>query len=252
MTKHNSCGNIKLESGDFMNMNEKGFTLVELLAVIVVLSVVSSLATYTIIKVVNNQKGHISDTKIEYLEKSAVMYLQDKPEVFKIATHCDVADTAKAKISNEYSSSEKNCIVIDVNDLIDAGYANKKSIEDVLLNEKIVVYRNNNRVYAVVRDYVSETDDIESIIVYLGDVNGDGAITQEDWDFVDQIIKGNITPTEAQKKVADISGDGDVNSTDRTYLEEIIQGTREKNIITLDNSVEGIVYYKNAGVTGNS
>lgn len=58
-------------------MNNKGFTLVELLAVIVLLGLLVGLAVPGIINGSNKSKERTLNTKIKNIEKAAIMYGQD-------------------------------------------------------------------------------------------------------------------------------------------------------------------------------
>ncbi len=58
----------------------------------------------------------------------------------------------------------------------------------------------------------------------LGDVNGDGFVTQADYDLTYEIVGGRINPTEAQKLAADINKNGFINPTDYGAIDAYIQG----------------------------
>ena len=60
-----------------MKMNNKGFTLVELLAVIVILVVISSIAIPTISSSLDRSKGKQTDAKIKLLVSAAELYVTD-------------------------------------------------------------------------------------------------------------------------------------------------------------------------------
>ena len=59
----------------------------------------------------------------------------------------------------------------------------------------------------------------------LGDVNGDGKITQEDADLVNKFYVGTIALTDRQVKAADVNKDGKVTPADATKIQQYISGT---------------------------
>lgn len=58
-------------------MNRKGFTLVELLATLIILAIVMSLGTYSIINIINNSKNKNYDVLISNIKDSAETYYQE-------------------------------------------------------------------------------------------------------------------------------------------------------------------------------
>ena len=58
----------------------------------------------------------------------------------------------------------------------------------------------------------------------IGDVNGDGQITNEDYVMISEIATEVITPTEIEKECADIDGSGSVNPSDMLIEQQTIAG----------------------------
>ncbi len=58
-------------------MNRRGFTLVELLATLVILAIVMSLGAYSIISIINNSKDKNYDILISNIKDSAENYYQE-------------------------------------------------------------------------------------------------------------------------------------------------------------------------------
>lgn len=60
-------------------MNKKGFTLIELIAVVVIMSIIAIIATPNIVNMIDKGKKeqYITDTK-EFISKATYMYKQDK------------------------------------------------------------------------------------------------------------------------------------------------------------------------------
>ena len=59
-------------------MNKKGFTLAELLGVIVVLSIIITMATISVVSIINRSKNRINKEMEENLKDAAVTYAIDK------------------------------------------------------------------------------------------------------------------------------------------------------------------------------
>lgn len=60
-----------------MSMNKKGFTLIELLAVIVILTLILTMATPAIGRLLRKNKNKAYDAKVELITKQAVEYAKD-------------------------------------------------------------------------------------------------------------------------------------------------------------------------------
>ncbi|MBE6161904.1 MAG: type II secretion system protein [Firmicutes bacterium] len=60
-----------------MNLNKKGFTLVELLAVIAVLGIIIGIATMNVISAINKSKSETQKEMIGNLKEAAVSYAVD-------------------------------------------------------------------------------------------------------------------------------------------------------------------------------
>ena len=56
------------------NMNKKGFSLVELLAVLIVLGIVMTISATTILKEVNSSKEKLNQSQIEIIKNAAIEY----------------------------------------------------------------------------------------------------------------------------------------------------------------------------------
>ncbi|MBP5684399.1 MAG: type II secretion system protein, partial [Bacilli bacterium] len=88
-----------------MNMNKKGFTLVELIGVIVILAILSLLAVRTYGNVMNNIAKKQLEEKILTIEKAAMSYGQDNKGLL----------TGSCVIDGETYSK---CATVKVSDLI--------------------------------------------------------------------------------------------------------------------------------------
>lgn len=132
-----------------MKLNNKGFTLVELLGVIVLLAIVMTIAVPSIMTVSKNIKKNMLETKIDLILEDAKLYGQDR-----IST-----------IYNETTKHESYpCIKVKIGDLLDGGYLSSDKEDDEAgyvvnpvdnssLNEKnIILYVKHKRVVATMAD----------------------------------------------------------------------------------------------------
>lgn len=125
-------------------MNKKGFTLVELLAVLVLISLLMGLAIPGINRISNNMKKKSYNQKIKLIESAAELWGQDNKTRLQ-TTKCNIDNNEVPcyKIKIEELLSE-NYIDSDNNS---GKYANPKNDKD--MKECIVfVYKQNKRVYA--------------------------------------------------------------------------------------------------------
>ena len=116
--------------------NNKGFTLVELMAVIVVLAIIISIAVASAISISRKVKENMYETKVDMIISSAKIYGQDHP--------------------GNVGNSEGECSLISIQTLIDEGYIKKDKdgyvqnpIDNSSMNNlQVCIYKNNNRFYA--------------------------------------------------------------------------------------------------------
>lgn len=64
-------------------MNKQGFTLVELLASISILAIITVIATFSYTKVMNENKIKQCEQKVLYIKKQAIKYASDNPQIFR-------------------------------------------------------------------------------------------------------------------------------------------------------------------------
>lgn len=65
----------------------------------------------------------------------------------------------------------------------------------------------------------------ENVDYKLGDVNGDGQITQADLTLVQNYMQGTQALTDKQLKAADVNKDGNINTGDTLLLSKYINGS---------------------------
>ncbi len=129
-------------------MSKKGFTLVEVLAVVVILSIILSMATFGVMNIRRNSLQKLVDTKISNLESSAIIYGQENQN--ELIETCNVDEVnydfcklvnVKYLIENEYYTTN------EVNSENKKDLINNVTNKSMLCDE-IQIYKKNNRVYA--------------------------------------------------------------------------------------------------------
>lgn len=135
--------------------NKKGFTLVELLAVIVILALLVAIAVPSTISISNRLKKNMYCSKIDSIENAAQLYGEDHRDSF----------TKDFEQEGEIYKSKE----ISVKDLVDSGDLRKDQKEepyvvdprdkksDALYQMKFVVYVKYNRIYVAFPDDVKTT-----------------------------------------------------------------------------------------------
>ena len=126
----------------------KGFTLVELMAVLVLIVIIASIGYAGVSAVRNNINKNLWEATVEEIETGAVKYGQDNLNDLNVKATCN---------NNEI----KNCIEVTVSFLIESNYidADEKdedgneiitnNVTGEIVNDNIVyIYLENNRVYA--------------------------------------------------------------------------------------------------------
>lgn len=131
-------------------LNKKGFTLVEMLAVIAILALVMSLCVMGVVKVKNNALEKMLENKMNDLVGSAILLGQQSEDLEEV---CNV----DGEVYNY-------CKIVTVKDLIEQKYysSNMDLKNDVtnnsMLCDKLIVYRKNNRMNAKFINVYSNTE----------------------------------------------------------------------------------------------
>ncbi len=122
--------------------NKKGFTLIELLCVIVLLAVITVIATTGVMSLSKESKNNLYCAKVEMIEALARDYGKQYEKELNEST--------------EYYEGYKS-IKIKVNDLVvsgkleaDANLEVLSPIDNAVMNDlEIILYLKNNQIYAV-------------------------------------------------------------------------------------------------------
>ena len=150
---------------------KKGFTLVELLAVITILSVVMSVALFSVISIRNDSLENIVDTKIDLIEQAAILYGQENPSAINNTTCKEIV--LKSDESGDEVYTPSYCVTVNAGFLIDEGYFNSGDLDEEngepdlindvtstsMRNDTVIIYRMNNRIYSIMDCIASNGED---------------------------------------------------------------------------------------------
>lgn len=145
-------------------MKKKGFTLVELLAVIIILTLVITIAFVSVTRVREESLKRVVETKVEQIEQAAILYGQENPNVIK--TSCTDHEKTVVEATN-YTPSF--CITVTAGVLIDNNFFESSYLDEVngktdLINDvtgksmredTVIIYRRNNRIYSIIDEVKS-------------------------------------------------------------------------------------------------
>lgn len=139
-------------------MKKNGFSLVELLAVIAILSIIMGIASFSVLRTRSNQLEKLLETKLQSLEDAAKLYGQDNQDKLR---ECNI------------DGLDSYCMDVTVDELINKGYyksseVNGEGKKDLINNvsnksmlcDKFTIYKKNNRVYAKRSELVSNTSEV--------------------------------------------------------------------------------------------
>lgn len=186
-------------------MKKRGFTLVELLAVLVLIAAISLVVFPSIINYINSSKGDINETTKQLIITSANQYMNDKYQqklntsaCFNLQTLIDNEYLEKATVTNQAGKLDPNTTYIQADYAVDPDLKTEKYIIKIVT--KCTTY---------------------------GDVNLDGNVDSTDYDLLKTYVKGSSNLSEEALVNADMTLDGKVDAIDLAVLK-----ARLSNVLT--------------------
>ena len=144
-------------------MNKKGFTLVEILSVLVLIGLLLGLAIPGINKISSNMKKKSYSKKVSLVESAAELWGQDNKTLLQSSSDCEIKGGEKV-----------SCYKITVGSLIENNYldSDKNSGEYIspldnsdMKNQCVYVYKKNNRVYSYYSKNNNCLNDVDRLLL---------------------------------------------------------------------------------------
>lgn len=127
--------------------NNKGFTLAELLAVIVILTIIIALASSSIMSIMNKSREGLAEEVRNNLKEAALSYSLDKVRLKKCATSFNPQSLSSSD-SGCYTKVTVDILLKDGSFEDSHGFCNK--------DEEIIVYRYNDGTNSDYRAYLND------------------------------------------------------------------------------------------------
>ena len=240
-------------------MNKKGFTLVELLSVLIIMGIIMTLAVPSVFKISENMKVRYFCEKINDIEKAALQYAQDN-------------------YNDQVQEGEKETIIKDavsLYKLIDGNYLNKDNescdinkfdsesdcIKDPRDNrsmdrDNFQIYTKNKRIYV---RYLYNPDDANNkvcgkdVVYNLNKYNPDGSLITGDIGFdVNAIVDGSYEYSNLPFTFDLYFDDELVAVTQTDYCKENIPYGTKYRITNIQGRTRNGIDYKCDGTVSSS
>ena len=126
-----------------MKNNNSGFTLVELLGVIVIIGILATVAGLAVFQIIHNQQEKLLEDQIATLKDTAVTYVLSK-------------ETYLESCGNALDTNNPDCYVnVSINDLIEEGFfENRGDICDT--NKSVIVNKRTEGLITELESYVED------------------------------------------------------------------------------------------------
>ena len=210
-------------------MNKKGFTLVELLAVIAILGIMAIIALPNVLKIFKSSTDEIMKNQETQVSDAAELYVKD---------YCTRKISDEYICSNNYVSNNYLCL----SEIQTAGYiksitykgkecegmvtfdSNGKNPTAYLYCDKqtdgTYAYKTNNTV-----NIKTNCKAVGSgLTPTYGDVNLDGNVTSKDMNRLLSYIAGTLTLNDQERLNADVNLDGEIDNQDMCIISNYLDG----------------------------
>jgi len=132
-----------------MMKKKNGFTLVEVMAVIVILGILMTLAGTAAFKIIDEQQNALLNEQIKSIGDTAITYVESKKWYLR---DCP----ASFDETNPLEDQKNKCYrEVSVKDLIDSNFFENKN-DLCKLDQVILVYKKNEGSYSNLKSYVKE------------------------------------------------------------------------------------------------
>ena len=179
-------------------MNKKGFTLVELLSVLIIMGIIMTLAVPSVFKISENMKVRYFCEKINDIEKAALQYAQDNynDQVQEGETKTIIKDAVSLYKLIDGSYLNKDNESCDINKFDSTSDCIKDPRDNRSMDrDKFQIYTKNKRIYV---RYLYNPDDANNkvcgkdVVYNLNKYNPDGSSINKDIRFdVNAIVDGS-------------------------------------------------------------
>lgn len=136
-------------------MNKKGFTIIELLGVIVIMAALLAIAVPAVLAIAERMKTNMYCTKLEVLENDARIYGEDN-KGYLVDVGSDTYEKVKSYDTYSYITVgkllEKGYIKSDDIEIDDGKVVDPRDNSESLNDYVIKVYKKNKRVYSKILD----------------------------------------------------------------------------------------------------
>ncbi len=220
---------------------KKGFTLVELLAVIAMLAILVIIALPNVIGMFNTAKESSFVTECQNIYKVAEqtyiqdsLYTSDNSVYSSNSLLLDLSgrDNIEYYVRFDKSGQIVQFVVYDGTYQLIAGYDDNivpiKSSEFGVSTSNAKYKSRKKTIGMMLPATIPDTEYV------LGDVDRNGKVERKDKVILEEMIKGNVEVSVVQKMVADVNGDNKVDTEDVKIISDHIEG---KSTI-LDNKVK--------------
>ena len=216
-------------------MNNKGFTLVEILAVIIILGVLTLLAIPRVTEYTENSRISVYATSAKQFMDSVKQEVNNQSDGYRVKVgsciNVKISDIELDNGSNlkspygEYLDDYSYITVININ----GNYLYMLTLVDSLgygwMYEEYSEVSKHNLLRKIMLDaIVPVSDDACTVSLPYGDIDRNGKLNGSDSSFIRKYINGQAELTTMQKILADVNFDGEIDERDINTINQCVSG----------------------------